>query len=120
VLTPHKSLTTVTGHHVATDQPISGYEMHIGHTQGSDTRCPFLTLNTGQGIDGAQSPDGLVSGTYIHGLFTKDGFRDAYLRTLGGSGATVAYDAEVEATLDALGDHLAASLDTQALLAAAG
>ena len=34
--------------------------------------------------DGAVSADGLVAGTYVHGLFASDGFRRAFLAKLGG------------------------------------
>lgn len=116
-LTPEKSLTDVAGRHMLTDKPITGYEMHIGRTEGSDRERPYLTLESGP--DGAQSANGRVSGTYVHGLFAEDGFRRAFLKSLGGQGSDLAYDAQVEATLDALAEHLAANLDTEALLAAA-
>ena len=116
-LTPEKSLTDVRGHHVGTGKPISGYEMHIGRTEGPDRQRPYLQLSDGP--DGAQSADGRVCGTYVHGLFAADAFRKAFLRALGGSGSDLAYEAQVEATLDALADHLAANLDMEALLAAA-
>ena len=50
------------------------------------------------------SPDGLVAGTYVHGLFAADGFRRAFLGDAAGAG--LAYEATVEAALDALADHL--------------
>jgi adenosylcobyric acid synthase len=60
------------------------------------------------------SPDGRVAGTYLHGLFAADGFR----RVLLGNAADpdLAYEAGVEATLDALASHLEQHLDLDALL----
>src|SRR5580700_1351018 len=41
VMTPQKTLTRVTASHAATGQPIDGYEIHIGHTEGVDCVRPF-------------------------------------------------------------------------------
>jgi adenosylcobyric acid synthase len=59
-----------------------------------------------------------VQGCYVHGLFASDAFRRAWLA---GFGATshLAYESEIEATLDALADHVEAHLDVAAILAIA-
>ena len=116
-LTPSKALTEVQGRHENTGERIRGYEMHMGRTEGPDRDRPYLRLESGP--DGAQSPDGRVCGTYVHGLFSEDAFRRAFLKALGGSGSGLAFEAQVEATLDVLADHLASNLDTEALLEAA-
>src|SRR5262249_28611247 len=54
--------------------PFSGYEMHMGATEGPDRVRPFAQLGGG-GTDGARSPNGRVFGTYIHGLFADDAQR---------------------------------------------
>ena len=67
------------------------------------------------------SIDGRVMGTYLHGLFTTDRFRSAFLENLA-SGARfqgLAYDNEVETILDRLAGHLEAHLDVDRLLAIA-
>jgi adenosylcobyric acid synthase len=51
--------------------PFSGYEMHMGVTDGPDRARPFARLADGSS-EGAVSPDGRVIGTYIHGLFVDD------------------------------------------------
>ncbi len=57
--------------------------------------------------DGAVSPDGRVMGCYVHGLFASDGFRHAFLNRLKTREASgIAYEARIEATLDALAMHL--------------
>ena len=53
---------------------------------------------------------------YVHGLFAADGFRAAFLKSLGGSGRTYSYEAGVDMTLNALADHLEAQLDLDAIL----
>jgi adenosylcobyric acid synthase len=95
--------------------PVSGYEMHMGVTDGADCARPFARL-AGGSPDGAVSADGRVIGTYIHGLFTDDGQRAAWLARLGNMTANVAYDDLIERTLDALAAHLAAHIDLDRLL----
>ncbi|AXS42616.1 cobyric acid synthase [Breoghania sp. L-A4] len=116
VLGGDKRLTLTHGTHVASGASVEGYEIHLGRTTGPDCARPLLEI--GGETDGATSADGLVCGTYLHGLFGADGFRAAYLGALGGV-SSVAYEARVEAALDALADHLAACVDTDALLAIA-
>ena len=93
--------------------PVSGYEIHLGRTEGPDRARGWLSVE-GR-IEGAASPDGRVRGSYLHGLFASDGFRAEYLRGLGHR-SNAAYDAGVETTLDALADHLETYLDVEALL----
>jgi adenosylcobyric acid synthase len=65
--------------------------------------------------------EGNVAGTYVHGLFAADDFRHQFLSTLcSDRHSEFSYDTSIEKTLDALADHLEASLNLDALLAAAG
>ena len=59
---------------------ISGYEIHLGITSGSDCNNPFAIL--GNRKDGAISSNGLVMGTYLHGLFFSDEFRNNFVAKL--------------------------------------
>jgi adenosylcobyric acid synthase len=116
VLGGDKALRETSGSDVATGAAVRGYEIHLGHTRGPDTARPMLALDGGRD-DGARSADGLVGGCYLHGLFAGDEFRRAFLATLGGAGdADLAYEARVEATLDALAAHLELNLDVARLL----
>ncbi len=112
-----KTLTETAGTEIASAAPVKGYEMHMGDTTGAGLENPWLTLEGGR-PEGALSPDGNIMGTYVHGLFASDDFRHAFLARLGGKG-TVAYEAQIENTLDALADHLEEHLDLDRLLAAA-
>ena len=113
VMTSDKSTTLVTGTHCASGAAIEGYEIHLGRSQGGDCVRPVLTIE-GR-ADGASSADGRVQGTYVHGLFTGDAFRKAWLRAIG-IASSLAYEARIELALDALADHLEAHLDIEQIL----
>jgi adenosylcobyric acid synthase len=110
-------LSRVTGRHLASGEDIAGYEIHIGRTAGPDGGRPFARIDGRN--EGAQSEDGRIAGTYLHGMFLSDGFRVAYLAGLGVTASRRSHSAEVEATLDLLADHLEAHLDVPGLLALA-
>jgi adenosylcobyric acid synthase len=95
---------------------VEGYRIHMGRTGGPDTVRPVVRLD--EGPDGAVSADGRVVGCYLHGIFGADAFRSAFLAALG-TASDLAYEARVEATLDALADHLEASVDVERLFAIA-
>ena len=113
-LSDEKRLEPVTGQ-TSDGASVTGYEMHMGVTEGADRARPFARLAEGLS-DGAVSADGRVIGTYIHGLFSDDRQRAAWLKRLGGATAGVAYDDSIEQTLDALAAHLAAHIDLDLLL----
>jgi adenosylcobyric acid synthase len=97
------------------DAPFTGYEMHMGATEGPACARPFARLTDGS-PEGAVSADGRVSGTYIHGLFADDRQRSAWLTRFTSGCAGVAYDAMIEETLDQFAAHLAAHIDLDRLL----
>lgn len=117
VMGTQKRLAVVEGVHAATGEAVAGYEIHLGRTEGADCARPFARI--GGRDEGAVSPDGLVAGTYLHGLFAVDRFRRAWLAGLGLAPGAGGYEDGVEAVLDALADHLEANLDVGALLALA-
>ncbi|WP_374442627.1 cobyric acid synthase [Stella sp.] len=113
-----KRLAPVAGVHPPTGEPVRGYEMHMGVTEGPGRARPFLVV--GGRREGAVSADGRVFGTYMHGLFAADGFRRAFLAQLGAPARAAArYEATVEAALDEIADALERALDLDALLARA-
>ncbi len=117
VLSGDKTTRRVTGHHVASGEPIAGYEIHLGCTAGPDCARPVIDLEGRR--DGATSADGLTAGTYVHGLFAADLFRRAFLADAGVA-SSCAYEASVEAALDGLADHLERHVAIDRLLAIAG
>ncbi len=66
---------------------VEGYEIHMGRTTLAAGTTPLLhvTARGAQPIedsDGALAADGLVAGTYLHGLFDNDALRQALLSHL--------------------------------------
>lgn len=58
--------------------PITGYEIHMGVTEPSGTA---IRLSDGR-LDGMESDDGLVFGSYLHGLFDNEELTAALLGRL--------------------------------------
>jgi adenosylcobyric acid synthase len=117
VMSPEKSLTRVQAAHAETKRAIDAYEIHIGRTEGKDRARPFSFV--GGAPEGAISTDGRVHGSYLHGLFTSDDFRRAFLARLGVAASSEGYGARVQSALDALAEHIEKHLDIEGLLALA-
>jgi len=100
-LLPDKRTTQVEARpllgNVAPDSTVSGYEIHMGRTRRGSVPPSFRILrrsgkDLSQGgphagdeddaVDGARREDGLVWGTYIHGVFDQPGFRRQWLNRL--------------------------------------
>jgi adenosylcobyric acid synthase len=116
VLTGDKRLVSVTGKSFD-GIDLSGYEMHVGETTSGTDSLPFSKIDGHE--DGAVSSDGRIFGTYIHGLFSDDRQRCAWLERLGGQNTELNYDAQVDAVLDRLAAHMEQHLDLDRLLAIA-
>ncbi|MFO1147333.1 MAG: cobyric acid synthase [Alsobacter sp.] len=118
VLTARKTLESVDGVGLRDGAPFRGYEMHVGETDGPDRGRPVLRFSDGRN-EGAASPDGVVQGVYVHGLFGDDAQRASWLGWIGAEGSDLRYEASVEAILDAFADHLARHVDLDRLLSLA-
>lgn len=112
-LTPVKTLERTNG--IALGQAFSGYEMHVGATSGPDCARPFAVMDAGR-PDGGSSKDGMVMGTYIHGLFASTGLRSAFLARLGHESASVDYRASVDEALDQIAAQLEEHVNMDALI----
>lgn len=84
--------------------PLSGYEIHMGETTGPDTSRPMLRFPTRP--DGAISVDGRICGCYLHGLFSNDNWRCAYLASLGISSQNQSFTEVVDNALDTIASEL--------------
>lgn len=115
ILTEDKSVRPVNGTEIAAGTAVSGYEIHLGRTNGPDTARPWLHIE-GQ-PDGAIDSTGRVMGTYVHGLFQSDPFRRAFLARIGRqASAELTYRNVVEQTLNELAEHLQTHLDIDRIL----
>ena len=104
------------GVEVETGVPVTGYEIHVGRTDGPGRERPWLNI---EGQDaGATSADGRIVGSYVHGLFSSDEFRANYLAQLrSGRDATgLHYDERVDQALDAWAAQLESELNLEGLL----
>ncbi|MDX1401614.1 MAG: cobyric acid synthase CobQ, partial [Kiloniellales bacterium] len=115
ILGGEKRLVECSGKDPISGEAIKGYEMHIGKTEGPGLKQPFLEVSGAD--EGAVSPDGRIMGCYIHGLFSADGFRTAFLSKFRQNRKTgISYDLEVESALDALAEHLELHLNLDEVL----
>jgi adenosylcobyric acid synthase len=106
----------------------AGYEIHVGSTSRHGG-SPFAVVGTADGAsyeDGAVAGGGLVTGTYVHGLFDDDAFRAAAVDAwrarceLAPADRVHAWRAEREARYDRLAAIVRGALDIPALAALAG
>ncbi|TDI61880.1 MAG: cobyric acid synthase [Alphaproteobacteria bacterium] len=118
VLAGAKTVRTVAARSPGLQVEVPGYEIHCGQTSGPDTDRSFLFVDD-QPV-GAVSEDGLVFGSYVHGLFRSDAFRVNFLRSLGLQVSDdLDYAASVETALDDLANALEQHLDVDAILSLA-
>jgi adenosylcobyric acid synthase len=114
-LAPKKELALIDARHAVSNTEIKGYEIHLGRTSGADCARPFAYV--GADPDGARSPDGRVEGTYLHGCFSSDTFRSAYLQAIReGSGGGISYVSLVDETLNSLASHLEQNIALERVL----
>lgn len=111
-LAAEKQLRNVSGHLGLPGRPaMTGYEMHLGITQGPALAQPAVHLADGRS-EGSLSPDGQIFATYCHGLFDHPAALSALLAWAGLEASTrVDYSARREADLDRLADAVDAALD---------
>ena len=119
ILAPKKTVTFADGVEQSTGAEVSGYEIHLGQTEGGDCARPMIAFPDGR-IDGAISNNGQVMGCYMHGLFSKDGFRSAWLEAETGKASSLVFDQVIEDGLNDLADHLERHLDLEAIARIAG
>ena len=118
VLRGPKQLRAVRGVTTEDSTPLQGYEMHMGITKGVDAENPMIRLDDGRS-DGARSADGRVFGSYVHGFFTDDAQRSAWLARFGSIASTRNHTAEIESVLDSLAAHVMRYCNVAAMVALA-
>ncbi|UPG89797.1 cobyric acid synthase [Luteibacter aegosomaticola] len=143
VMTPEKQLRRVTGTLHGEAATVTGYEIHCGLSTGPALKNPLTTVvgahpvgdavrddakgsvglsrkdvahRVGSYSDGAVSGDGLVMGTYLHGIFDHPEALAALLQRVGVTDAVpLDIDALRDASIDRLADTIDAHMDTARL-----
>lgn len=110
-MAPEKTVRNSVARSGEYDVALAGYEIHLGQTSGADCGRPAAMIDGRP--DGAVSPDGRVIGTYLHGLFTSDAYRQRILHSFGIADSAVNYRQGVEAALDDLAQELEKSLSAR-------
>ncbi len=114
-LAQEKQLRNVRGRLLLEDVEVSGYEIHAGVTSGGALSNAAVRLDDGRS-DGAQSADGQILGTYLHGLFETPAACSALLRWAGLQDVQeVDYHALRERDIERLADLVEHHLDTDLL-----
>ncbi|WP_299635774.1 cobyric acid synthase [uncultured Ruegeria sp.] len=116
VMGGQKKVILRSAHSLPDREPISGYEIHMGHTDGPDRARAWLEVEGRP--EGAASSNGRVKGSYLHGIFSSDAFRARYLSALGVT-SDIAYEDGVEQALNDLADHLERHMNLDLLLSLA-
>jgi len=78
-LAPEKTLTLKSGRHLPSGCQVRGYEIHHGLSVGSG--LPLLELAADEQA-GVVTDDGLLWGSYLHGIFDSDPFRRWFIDRL--------------------------------------
>lgn len=119
-LAPAKQLRQVRGTLADGGAALTGYEIHMGVTEGPALARPAVRLDDGR-TDGAVSADGQILATYLHGLFDAPQACRALLAWAGVHEARAQdYAALREVSLERLADTLQAHLDLPALFGSLG
>ncbi|SFI06062.1 MULTISPECIES: cobyric acid synthase [unclassified Pseudomonas] len=114
-LEEEKQLRNVRGRLLLENAEVSGYEIHAGVTCGDALSNAAVLLEDGRS-DGAQSADGQILGTYLHGLFESPAACSALLRWAGLQDVReVDYHALRERDIERLADLVENHLDTELL-----
>ncbi|EFK12258.1 cobyric acid synthase CobQ [delta proteobacterium NaphS2] len=68
-----KTLKAIKAKHLETGFELEGYEIHHGKTEGKET-SPIIA-GENEEVIGLRSQNGMIWGTYLHGVFDRDNFR---------------------------------------------
>ncbi len=107
---------------------IDGYEIHMGESTAPRPFAQIIRRNNEvtEVFDGALSSDGLVWGSYIHGLFDSDTFRSSIIESLrqakglSPSNTRISFSAQRNEAFNKLADLLNENLDIEEILRITG
>lgn len=108
------------------DYEVRGYEIHMGETISKGAPFSKILERNGKTCyfpDGAASGDGMVWGTYVHGIFDNDLFRHAVISALSGKRAGTSarkFEGERENALNTLASLFEESVSMDKVLGIIG
>ncbi|AGF79484.1 adenosylcobyric acid synthase (glutamine-hydrolysing) [Desulfocapsa sulfexigens DSM 10523] len=113
VLAAEKTLTRKQGTHLASGQPVIGYEIHHGLT--ATTARSLFSYDDGSSC-GTQGDTATIWGSYLHGIFDSDLFRRSFIDTVRKRKGIGAYQGplssyNLEPAFDRLADTVRSGLD---------
>ncbi len=115
ILAEQKTTTSCQARHLTSGQELRGYEIHHGLSHGHDTE-PLVERYDGVALGCSSRNRDWIWGTYLHGVFDANGFRNWFLdriRVRKGwaplADSRAVYD--LEPALDRLADHVRAHMD---------
>ena len=112
-LAPEKRLTRMRGRLTLDEAEASGYEIHMGISQGPALAYPAVRFDDGS-VDGARSDDGQIFATYLHGVLDEPAACQTILRWAGlAEPEALDYPGLREANIDKLADMLERHLNLE-------
>ena len=115
-LQTNKQLHNVQGKLARTQEPVCGYEIHAGISEGQGLNNAFAQLDDGRS-DGAISGDGKIMTTYLHGIFEMPEALSALLQWAGLTAPQIFdYHAVREQNIERLADTLEEHLDMEHIM----
>ena len=110
-----KQLECVSGHFITDNANVTGYEIHMGISQGPALDKPAIQL--ADKVDGVISEDNQIMGTYLHGLFDQTSALTSLLKWAGlNEVSQFDYEALREEELDRLADEMQKHINIDLLL----
>jgi adenosylcobyric acid synthase len=112
-----KIVKKINGTHIESNKKIIGYEIHIGRTYGKDCERPLFIIDNK--YDGAQSANGRVFGTYVHGIFQNRHLIEWLFRITNksiDSNEIDDYEKILDQALNDLADHLEKHISWKSIL----
>ena len=110
-----KELKLVKGQFKWDDAAVTGYEIHMGVSEGPALKNPAVQLE--DKVDGVISEDNQIIGSYLHGLFDQPSALSSLLKWAGLNETTsFDYEALREQELDRLADEMQQHIDIDLIL----
>lgn len=100
---------------------LKGYEIHMGRTECLSEELPIALIGESGQVDGYSNREGLVMGTYFHGIFDNDAFRVELINELRKRNGlddideSESFDVQKQKSYDNLAEHVEKFLDWNAI-----